>query len=1094
MPEILRQHAETQYAEELLELAKVDHRQRPPNWKLSPWAVETYVLGGKLDNGFAISPKYIGSRRLVEIAIATLATDRALLLIGVPGTAKSWVSEHISAAISGDSAMIVQGTAGTSEEAIRYGWNYARLLAEGPSKQALVPSPVMRAMQEGKIARVEELTRIPADVQDALITILSEKSLPIPELNDEVQAVKGFNVIATANNRDRGVNELSSALKRRFNTVVLPLPETIDAEVEIVQQRVAGLGRALELPAVKPNSRLPAERSARLRLSRLLPAGWPWRHISATGCCALGMSLPELSAQWSRTPSRTASSGLNTWRRWSKSEMAGKTCIGRARMPSTNAVSIFGIRHHGPGSAYSLVRALDELRPDAILVEGPPDAQDLLPWAAHADLKPPVALLIYVPDQPKKAVFYPFAEFSPEWQAIRFGLANGTPVRFMDLPQAYQLAQAKSVEPAPVSEVALPAAKLKDPLTWLAESAGYSDGERWWEHMVEGYCSERGDIFGGILEMMSTLRAEVDQPEKSLFLPATPCEAQREAYMRQTIRSAQAEGFQKIAVVCGAWHAPVLAQMPGAAEDARVLKGLEKVKVSAAWVPWSYGRLSWESGYGAGIESPGWYEALWNAAQAGLSSSEMTIHWLTQVAHLLRGEDLTASSAHIIEAVRLAEALSALREQPVPGLVELNEAVRTVFCFGDDLPLRLIHEKLIVSERLGQVPEDAPMTPLQADLARQQKRLRLAPEAAQRDLDLDLRQPNDLERSYLLHRLDLLEIPWGAPQRVSGKSGTFHELWRVQWKPELAVKVVEASLWGNTVADAAAGYLQHELESSELDLPTLTRLIGRALLADLPAAVEALMARLDTEAALASDTGQLMDALPALADALRYGNVRQTEAAMIAKVVDGLVARICVGLPVSCASLDDDAASAMFARLNKTHSAVMLLQNEAYLASWKAVLQTLADQAGLHGLLAGRACAILLDLGVFDGEETGRRFGLALSTANEPEQAAAWVEGLLKERGALLIHEDTLWKVIDAWVAALPGETFITLLPLLRRTFSEFTQPERRNLGERAKQGSALAPQHVKDEADFSIQRAEVILPLLAQLLGVSYEERGDHE
>lgn len=252
MPEILRQHAEIQYAEELLELAKADTRQRPPNWKLSPWAVETYVLGGKLDNGYEITPKYIGSRRVIQIAIATLATDRALLLLGVPGTAKSWVSEHISAAISGDSALIVQGTAGTSEEAIRYGWNYARLLAEGPSMQALVPSPVMNAMSAGKIARVEELTRIPADVQDALITILSEKTLPIPELNSEVQAVKGFNVIATANNRDRGVNELSSALKRRFNTVVLPMPESIEEEVDIVQRRVASLGRALELPAEAP--------------------------------------------------------------------------------------------------------------------------------------------------------------------------------------------------------------------------------------------------------------------------------------------------------------------------------------------------------------------------------------------------------------------------------------------------------------------------------------------------------------------------------------------------------------------------------------------------------------------------------------------------------------------------------------------------------------------------------------------------------------------------------------------------------------------------------------------------------------------------
>jgi MoxR-like ATPase len=249
MTTVLREHAEHQYAEELAELGRADTRVRPPNWKLSPWAVATYLLGGTLENGFAVSPKYIGERRLVEIAIATMATDRALLLLGVPGTAKTWVAEHLSAAIAGDSALLVQGTAGTSEESIRYGWNYARLLAEGPSRQALVPSPLMRAMQEGKLARVEELTRIPADVQDSLITILSEKTLPIPELNDEVQAVKGFNVIATANNRDRGVNELSSALKRRFNTVILPVPASAEEEVEIVQRRVASLGRALELPA-----------------------------------------------------------------------------------------------------------------------------------------------------------------------------------------------------------------------------------------------------------------------------------------------------------------------------------------------------------------------------------------------------------------------------------------------------------------------------------------------------------------------------------------------------------------------------------------------------------------------------------------------------------------------------------------------------------------------------------------------------------------------------------------------------------------------------------------------------------------------------
>ncbi len=245
---LLREHAEQQFARELEILQQTDERPRPPSWRLSPWAVCRYVMG----DGAEISPKYIGSQRLVEVAIATLATDRALLLLGVPGTAKSWLSEHLAAAISGDSTLLVQGTAGTGEEAMRYGWNYARLLADGPSRDAMVASPVMRGMQDGKLVRVEELTRIPADVQDSLITILSEKTLPVAELGVEVQAVKGFNVIATANNRDRGVNELSSALRRRFNTVVLPVPASLDEEVEIVQLRVDALGKALDLPQLPP--------------------------------------------------------------------------------------------------------------------------------------------------------------------------------------------------------------------------------------------------------------------------------------------------------------------------------------------------------------------------------------------------------------------------------------------------------------------------------------------------------------------------------------------------------------------------------------------------------------------------------------------------------------------------------------------------------------------------------------------------------------------------------------------------------------------------------------------------------------------------
>lgn len=777
-------------------------------------------------------------------------------------------------------------------------------------------------------------------------------------------------------------------------------------------------------------------------------------------------------------------------------------------MPAS-PLTIFGIRHHGPGSARSLCRALEALQPDILLVEGPPDADDLLPWVAHADLQPPVALLVYAAENPRQAVYYPFAVFSPEWQAIQYGLRRSLPVRFMDLPQGYQLSVSSEpvsvggkpesedqvsgkqeangslppslapLSPDPLSPISL------DPLRWIAETTGYSDPERFWEHLVEQRRQDR-DLFAAILELMEALRQEVEQlPEASPPPAGEDIEACREAHMRQAIRAAQGEGFQRIAAVCGAWHAPALRpdHFPAKADAGR-LKNLPRVKTAAAWVPWSYGRLAWESGYGAGLESPGWYDALWQAGENNLSPTEVTIRWMAQVAHLLRGEDLSASSAHVIEAVRLAESLAALRNRPLPGLPELNEATRAVFCFGDDLPLRLIREKLIVSERLGHVPAEAPMTPLHADLAAQQKRLRLPAEASFRDLDLDLRNPTDLGRSYLLHRLDILHIPWGQMQRLSGKSGTFHELWRLQWQPELAVRAVEASLWGNTVAEAAAAFIRHTAEQAE-DLPALTGLVGGALLADLPDAVGALLARLDTAAALASDTGQLMDALPPLAEVLRYGNVRQTDTEMVAGVVGGLIARICVGLPAACASLNNDAAAEMFTRLMAVQRAVGLLQDPAHQQPWQATLATLADQAGLHGLLAGRACALLLEGHRFTAEEVSRRLGLALSTANEPAHAAAWVEGLLKGSGALLVHDDTLWQIIADWVAALPEETFTPLLPLLRRTFSTFTPPERRALGERARHGGQAPAAHRPSAADFDEGQAEAVLAVVGRLLGI---------
>src|SRR5258705_9726931 len=247
----LRRAAEDLLANELEALGREDDRTRPANWRLSPRAVVSYLMGGKTASGVEITPKYIGNRRLIETAVATLATDRALLLLGVPGTAKSWVSEHLAAGICGDSTMVIQCTAGTDENQVRYGWNYAQLLAKGPSREALVPTPLFRAMEAGKLCRFEELTRMGSDVQDTLITVLSEKMMPVPELNTAVYAQRGFNIIATANNRDKGVNELSSALRRRFNVVVLPLPDNAAQEVEIIVKRVGEMAHSLDLPAPK---------------------------------------------------------------------------------------------------------------------------------------------------------------------------------------------------------------------------------------------------------------------------------------------------------------------------------------------------------------------------------------------------------------------------------------------------------------------------------------------------------------------------------------------------------------------------------------------------------------------------------------------------------------------------------------------------------------------------------------------------------------------------------------------------------------------------------------------------------------------------
>jgi hypothetical protein len=743
------------------------------------------------------------------------------------------------------------------------------------------------------------------------------------------------------------------------------------------------------------------------------------------------------------------------------------------------SLAVFGIRHHGPGSARGLVAALGEYAPDIVLIEGPPDAAEVLPLAGHVAMRPPVALLVYRPDEPRQSSFYPFTHYSPEWQAIRYALTHDVPARFIDLPVAFRFAMDVE-EAAEGAESEEPPAQLasdeirESPFVVLARAAGYSDPDLWWERVIE-LRRDATDVFAAIAEAMTALREEAPEPERA--------EQMREAHMRQMIRAAKREGFERIAVVCGAWHVPALAAPGPVKPDAELLKGLKKVKVAATWIPWTNSRLSYRSGYGAGVRSPGWHAHLWAA-----TSDDYAPGWVARAARCLRDEGLDAPSSNVIEAVRLAETLAAIRDLATPGLDELNEAIVTALCNGNLTPMQLIRDKLEIGEELGEVPEDAPVVPLQADLTAHQKRLRLKPSSEQRLLDLDLRNENDRERSRLFHRLLALDIPWGTRQHASGK-GTFREAWSIQWKPELSVAVIDAARWGNTVESAAVGRLRADADNADR-LPTLTRLLNVATFAALPEATDHILHCIRDASAVATDVRQLLDALPPLAQVARYGDVRETDRAQVLPVIDAIFERAVVGLPVACASLDDAAAATMADSIGRAHESVILLDRAEQRAAWQTALRGLSARDGVHGLVRGWCCRLLLEEGVLDSAELARLARLSLSPATPPGEAAAWVEGVTRGSGLALLHQDGLWLAIDGWLRELDTDVFTATLPLLRRAFSGFAAPERRAMGEKARTISSRshASSGNDDAEQLDIARANLVLPVLAQILGVEIE------
>lgn len=773
----------------------------------------------------------------------------------------------------------------------------------------------------------------------------------------------------------------------------------------------------------------------------------------------------------------------------------------------TLPITYFGIRHHGPGCANSLCKALNTLKPDCILIEGPAGAEDLLSFIQNEALKPPVALLSYCVDEPGLSIFHPFALFSPEWQAIIYAKQNSIPVSFIDLPAATTIAQMKQerenqaikIDPqkqqksnnTTTDTTQKPLEQyMDDPLGWLADAAGYDDGENWWNHMIE----ERGDgadLFQAINHAIAELRNNISQHNQT----DETRETQREAYMRLEIRKAKKAGYQQIAVICGAWHVPALQKNTTQAADQKLVKGLQKIKSQTTWVPWTYLHLSRDSGYAAGVTSPGWYEYLWQTSQnPEIYHGHRCIGWYTRIAFLLRKNGLDCSPAHLIEAVRLAEALAAMRNRPAPGLAELNEAALSVICHGNEMPMQLIEHELIIGHAIGYVPKNVPTVPLQKDVQKHQRCLRLMPETFEKDLTLDLRNDNDRARSYLLHRLHLLGIDWGKTVRTAQKSkGTFHEHWRLSWQPRYEIDIIIASRYGHTIESAATSWCEERAANTK-HLSELTELMNKVLLANLPKAIQTVVQTLENRSIESADPIDLLNALPALANIYRYGNVRQTEKTQVKRLFDSILQRAVIALPLAVFHINAKASQSVRQTLLLAERAITLrAQNEQTLL-WHQALQYIINAQTSAALLRGLCTRMLLDNHVITRQEAYRQLSLHLSTGSEAQNAAQWLDGFLNRNAIVLLHNDDLLSLIDEWLCSLHQEHFIAILPLIRRTFSEFESADRRDLGVKVKNSSYQNTYCNTNENQTACQWDEVLvekaLPTLAALLGLPFNRK----
>lgn len=731
----------------------------------------------------------------------------------------------------------------------------------------------------------------------------------------------------------------------------------------------------------------------------------------------------------------------------------------------------FGIRHHGPGSARRLRAALDDYAPDLILLEMPADADKQLHEVVSKGLRPPVALVLYDAKDIERASFYPFASFSPEYQAIEWAMDRKVKVWPIDLPARHYLAEKAphvpptlfaTEEPPPEEPSVLPGKTKKqlraqlrrDPLSLMGELAGYTDSEGWWDATLERGTDDPLETFDALLGMVRELR--------ETFPSASDAENERrEAFMRTEIRKALKSGAERMAIIVGAWHGPAVEDVhkfKATADKAR-LKGLPRVKIAAAWVPWSYPRLAKAAGYGAGVSSPSWYQLLHDFPDTA------TDRWMATAAKLLREEGFDASPAMATEGVGLANTLATMRGHEKPGIEELEQALLGTLAAGREERLAVIHRKLTVGTTVGFVPPGVTTVPLVADLNRELKSTRMAKlweTAGEQYLKatkanprggIDLRANNDLRKSHLLHRLNLLDINWGRLQPSGPDSlSSFKEIWLLEWQPEYSLYLIERASYGNTLPLAAGRYATERAAEMKTIRP-LAQLTLDCLRADLPDVVPDLMESLRERSAETTDVASLLAALPTLVQTSRYGDSRKTDTTALLLVIDELLPRLAAGLPAAATNIDDEQATDLLGHLSAANYALAQLDNDEHTDIWTSGLWRLVSAGGVNPLLEGHGVRLLYDHGMIDDPEAARRFSRALSTANGAHPVAQWLGGFLHGSGQLLFHYPPLWALVDDWVSELDWEDFETVLPLLRRTFADFSAFDRKRLLSLAKGG-----------------------------------------